>query len=268
MNGFKKLVLASAVLAATSGAYAMEAMDDESMSSTTGQDGLTISLNSNITDLVITYVDRSGYDVAPSSFSSAGAVVIDDVDVGISNLVITLDAGGSAGTTAGSGMLNIGVTMASLNIGLGGTVIGVADAQATGSTVGAVKGIISFSATAALSIGSTAMNIQLGNETQGAMVTMGTTISEITLTGMSINDVAGANQSGSISIGTLRLSNVTVANSIDVVSGGLRVDTTGTSIASVGLERVVLGDVAQVSIGDIYLSNLDVDSVITITGHP
>ena len=44
MKMLKKLALASAVSMISAGAFAMEAMDDESMSAATGQDGITIQI--------------------------------------------------------------------------------------------------------------------------------------------------------------------------------------------------------------------------------
>jgi hypothetical protein len=271
MNGFKKLVLASAVLAASSSAFAMEAMDDESMSSTTGQDGLTITLDSTINDLAITYVDRDGYGV--SGFTEAGAVVIGSaaagIDLNLVDVVVTIDAGGSAGTASGSGMLNINVGMATSTIGLGNVVIGVADASNTtgSSSVGAVVGILSFDASAALTIAGNAnlMNIQLGNEDQGAMIRATANLGNVTLTGLSINDTSVGG--GSISIGVLELNNVQLDASIDVVAGGLQI-VSNSSIGEVGMERVVLGGGS--AIGDIYITGLGgvgESSTILVTGH-
>ena len=44
MKMLKKLALVSAVSMISAGAFAMEAMDDESMASATGQDGITIKI--------------------------------------------------------------------------------------------------------------------------------------------------------------------------------------------------------------------------------
>ena len=44
MKMLKKLALVSAISAISAGAFAMEAMDDESMAATTGQDGITINI--------------------------------------------------------------------------------------------------------------------------------------------------------------------------------------------------------------------------------
>jgi hypothetical protein len=254
----------------------MEAMDDESMSSTTGQDGLTITLNSSMNDLVITYVDRDGLTgltgYTGTGYLNAGAVVIGSagagIDVSLVGVEIRVDAGGSAGTASGTGMLNIKVGMQTSVIGLGGVNIGVADASNTtgSSSVGGVVNIISFDATAALTIAGNAnlMNIQLGNEEQGSMVLMNANLGNVTLTGLSINDV---NSGGSISIGTLRVANLTLVNAIDVVAGGLQINTAGTTIGEVGLEGVRLGDITQADIGDIYITGITANSVITVTGH-
>jgi len=44
MKMLKKLALVSAVSMISAGAFAMEAMDDEAMATTTGQDGITINI--------------------------------------------------------------------------------------------------------------------------------------------------------------------------------------------------------------------------------
>lgn len=45
MKALKKLALVSAVSMISAGAFAMEAMDDESMAAATGQDGITIKVS-------------------------------------------------------------------------------------------------------------------------------------------------------------------------------------------------------------------------------
>ncbi len=44
MKMLKKLALVSAISMISAGAFAMEAMDDESMAAATGQDGITINI--------------------------------------------------------------------------------------------------------------------------------------------------------------------------------------------------------------------------------
>lgn len=268
MKGFKKLILATAIIAASSSSFAMQAMDDESLSATTGQDGLTITLDVAMTDLSIKYIDRDGFG---ATYSSAGAVIIgsgtDGINVNTTGLTIDIDAGGSAGTAAAnSGMLNIGIDNPNaITIGLQNVNIGVADATATGSSTGTADNIISFDSSASLTIAAgpgKLMNIQLGNEDQGHLVVMDSDMGNISLTGMSINDV---NSGGSISIATLSIANLHVKAAIDVVAGGLQIDTTGTTIGEVGIEGLQLG--SGPAIGDVYLNNLNPVVVMTITGH-
>lgn len=278
MKGFKKLILTSAILAASSSAFAMQAMDEESMSATTGQDGLTISLNSNINDMVIKYIDRDG--VSGGGYTHAGGVVIGDttngLDISVTGLTIDIDAGGDTGdggvTTSSGGMLQIKVgTTGATVIGMQNMDISVADGNDTanggGSATGTGVPIISFDNTASLTIAATPnlATIQLGNEDQGHMVHVDANLGSIALTGMAIND---ANSGGSIAIGRFSASAVHLIQDIDVVAGGLQIATAaGSSIGEVGLEQVVLGDNTQSAIGDIYISNLNPVSTITIVGH-
>lgn len=271
MKGFQKLVLATAILAASPGAFAMEAMDEESMSATTGQDGLTITMDTTLTDLAIKYIDRDGV-VGSTNYTNAGAIVIGEgvngINVSATGLTIDIDAGGSAVAGTDNGMLQIKVgTSAATTIGLQNVNISVAEATATGSAlVGTATPIISFDASAQLTIAATPnlMTIQLGNEDQGAMIKLNANLGNVSLTGMSIND---ANSGGSIAIGTLSLASLNVVASVDVVAGGLQINTAGTTIGEVGIENLRLGDATQPIVGDIYLNNLNPSTTMTIRGH-
>lgn len=278
MNGFKKLLLTTAILAASSSAMAMQAMDDDSLATTTGQDGLTVTINSaNIADMGVTWVDRDGH----AGYTSAGAVTIDNLGISLSNLVITVDAGSSA---ANVGQLAIGIDTTSdvvvylndsASDGLGnGTTIGVTSAGTSGSAVGTVTPILKFSNTAELRIaGGISADLRLGNRAAGtSFMSMDFTVPTITLTGLSILDAVGTTANGAagdvgIGIGTIQLDTVVVSADINVVAAGLEINTAGTSIAGVALERIVLGDLNNASIGDIYLTGITANSVITIAGH-
>lgn len=281
MNGFKKLVLCTAMIAASGSAMAMQAMDEESMSSTTGQDGLTITINSSdIEDLGITWIDRDGRIAA----DGAGAVTIDNVGVTISNLVITVDAGSSAANT---GQVLIGISTADdVTVHLNdrdataatGAIIGVGAAGAT-AVAGTSTPILKFADNAQMVIsGGFSADIKLGNRTAGSehFMTMdfggGATATNLSLTGLSIIDTVGtaanAGADVGIGIGTLSINDIVVHSEIDVVAGGLQINTAGTTIGSVAIENVVLGDLAtNASIGDIYLTGLTSNSIITIAGH-
>ena len=76
MKMLKKLALVSAVSMISAGTFAMEAMDDESMASTTGQDGITINVilaDMNRATALLNGVTGTGYDrVDVSSPTNAG----------------------------------------------------------------------------------------------------------------------------------------------------------------------------------------------------
>lgn len=277
MKGFKKLVLTSAILAASSSALAMQAMDDESMSLATGQDGLTITLDTNVTTS-IKWVDRDGTGV--SGFDNAGALVINNIGISTTGLVIDIDAGGNAGTGAGSnGMLNIGVTNTSpIVIDLSGTTISAADAVNTPSggwttetladrsATGTNRAVIGFSAGSTLTLAASSgrmMDIQLGSEVDN-FVTLNGNLGTITLTGLNIYD---GSSGASIGVGTVTVEGVNLVNaSVNVVAGGLQIGTgTGLTNMSVGLERVTLG--ATPAMGDVYLTGLSLaNNTITVAG--
>lgn len=292
MKGFNKLVLATAITAASSCSFAMQAMDDESLSAATGQDGITIRLDSSMTDLGIKWIDRDGI-VGDAVFGNSGAVSITPIGVVTTDLKIDIDAGGNAGTGAGTdGQLRInvfagGVTKILLHDGVAGagtvgTVVGVADAGATGSTIGAITPIISFDKTSELTIDAgMTMQIQLGKRAAGShFLTASANLAGVTLNAMSIADAVGG---GSIGLGVISLGNIVSNTAIDVVSAanapvgygaGLKIDTTGTSIGSIGFENIQLGAPDFVTgtgrnnaIGDVYISNLSASNVIYVTGH-
>lgn len=271
MKGFKKLLLTSAILAASSSALAMQAMDDESMSATTGQDGLTVMINtSDIQDMDITWVDRDGF----TGFADDGAVVINDLDVTINNLQIDIDAGSNV---ADGPQLNIGfATTDDIVVGLNSSTIEVATGG-VGSAVSNNAAIIRFGAAASFTVtGGVSGSIKLGNRAAGehfmSLDTDPLAPFDIVLTGgltiLDVDNTAAAGADVGIGIGRLAINDVVLSADIDVVDAGLQISTTGTSIGEVAMETVRLGNqTTAASIGDIYLNGLDVNSTITISGH-
>jgi len=117
MKMLKKLALVSAISMISAGAFAMEAMDDESMASTTGQDGITILVKPGVitnaqldvaTGMNVTQATRDLIDNPTAGYYANG----DDTFAGLSigSIVIHDDDGlGALGaSTANSGALVIG----------------------------------------------------------------------------------------------------------------------------------------------------------------
>lgn len=273
---FKKLALVTAMFAATSGAYAMEAMDDESMAAATGQDGITIGIQTTapITMNQIIH-DGDGYGVG----GDAGAIVITGMSVDASaapiNIEIDADGGGASGS-----FLNINIATGALSINTGA--ITVAESNGVGAAVTDQSAVLLSSST--IAVDSVELNIQLGAEPQGAMIRMQNTVvgGGLTITNFSLNDTSAGG--GSIGVGTITMkdwdagtgfgglaaADLTVGDVlVDVVAGtGLEVQ-----LVSIGganglyqsMENVTLGGT---TLGDIEITGLQLSgTTITIAGH-
>ena len=123
MKMLKKLALVSAVSMISAGAFAMEAMDDESMASATGQDGITIlispaavdgasiaGLNQSVTEATLDAIDVGGVVSAATALTDTTKAF---KGLSIKQIVIHDNdgwtvAGGGTASTANSGALVIG----------------------------------------------------------------------------------------------------------------------------------------------------------------
>src|SRR5690554_5283838 len=108
MSAFKKLALVTAMAALPMSGFAMEALDDATMSGITGQDGLTVTINVPTSTLDILIHDADGFNGASLS-GAAGAIVIEDMSLttGAGGIVLNIDADGN-GTDP---VLNVGVVI-------------------------------------------------------------------------------------------------------------------------------------------------------------
>lgn len=271
---FKKLALVSAMFAATSGAFAMEALDEEAMAATTGQDGISIGIQTTapITMNQIIH-DGDGYNAG-----DAGAIVITGMSVDASaapiNIVIDADGGGASGS-----FLNINIATGALSINTGD--ISVAESNGVGVAVTDQSAVLLSSST--IAVDSVELNIQLGAEPQGAMIRMQNTVvgGGLTISNFSLNDTSVGG--GSIGVGTITMkdwgatgfaglatADLTIGDVlVDVVAGtGLEVQ-----LVSIGganglyqsMENVTLGGT---TLGDIEITGLVLSgTTITIAGH-
>lgn len=292
---FKKLALVSAMFAATSGAFAMEALDEEAMAATTGQDGIivTITLANPITMNQIIH-DKNGWSALDGNLATARGAAIVIGDVGTSTTTnggMSIDLGGALTLKIDADGNNIGGTAPYLNIGVGlsgVTTISTGDLRVASSTTSAAGGGIgTIDDTAATTyssvimnsmdivLGATSMNIQLGNEPQGHMIVLDTVMTGgLTINNMSLND---ANSGGSIAMASQHIYdagdvNLTVKADIDVTAAGLQVALTqfgdATNGASIDITGVKLGNAAAAVLGDIEIRGLNLNgTAVTIAGH-
>lgn len=287
---FKKLALVSAMFAATSGAFAMEALDEEALAATTGQDGITITLATQANlDVIIHDKDGlTGVTGFGTSHTNSGAIVLEGVAIsngagGDASIAIKIDAGASA-AAASDATLNINITTGTLALSLGS--LGVANSSREAGTgwgydAGTLaSGLLNLGT---LSMNGAVVNVQLGNEPSGDLIAINSTLTGgLTLSNVALNDVAGTVSGGSIRVGALSVTNaggtaLTVDLGINASATGLvvRVDQLGAGTGAtaadgmaVTLADVRLGSAAMATIGDIEIRGLNLNGdTITVSGH-
>jgi hypothetical protein len=279
MKLFTKIALVAA-MAVSANAMAMQSMDDEALSATTGQDGITVEVALGTSGLTIgsVYVhDNDGYNAS----GIAGAIAINDLTITQQNtanplatLVIDSDGGTANGALDGA-FLNIAaeidgldVSIGEINVGRSGT---LDTATATrGTEAGSEKAIISG---LDLSLGAMGANIQLGSTPQGAMIKLDTTlVGGLDITNFGINDAANGGEIFLDSIYVRGAGNTTgdldITADINIKPAGLEIVSTGTQGINTYVEGIHLGARTNASIGDMEIQNLNLaGSTITITGH-
>lgn len=276
---FKKILLATAIAAVSTTSFAMEAMDDSSMSDTTGQDGLLITITppaAGITTDIIWH-DTDGY----STRTTAGAVVIDNMSIAIAGaagnngIVLDIDASGdvNTGTTGNQAGLRIGVSLqntTTINTGA----ISVASSAGVGAAVTDQTATVLSNMTLTIGSGSLA-EIFLGNEEDSkSMINLNTSLNS----GINVSNfqIADTNSGGNITIGTLDINNAGTgaAGNLGAVVG---INATGTGLLAtvttlgagtgidVAMTNVALGSATVM--GDVEIKGLNLDgTTINIVG--
>lgn len=193
MKLFAKAALVSAI-ALSGSAYAMQSMDDAALSSTTGQDGLTVVISPpaggiKIDQIAVFDRDALNTGVPANPGNEAGAILLGKYGPGLATgtgfsitggaITVKIDStgGGAAGATTGTApMINVNVALpASLTVNTGD--ISVAGAQgAAGAQTVDTNNNTKILDTLAIGLNGATLNIQLGNPTQGAMINLGGTI--------------------------------------------------------------------------------------------
>ena len=236
MKLFPQLALVSAI-AISGNAMAMQALDDDSLSAATGQDGISLYIapptstlagftpaqgyNGVLTIDNVFIHDKDGVNgltagnpataVVPLAASEAGAIVLGNPN-GTNGLVIAGSAGIKvdidADSNGGDPLLNVKVALPTkLTVRTGD--IGVATSnrvRGTSFTDLTLRGIDATKYNKILNsidleLGGTELNIQLGAEAQGAMIKVAGSITNgLTITGLELFDGAGtaANLAGGV----------------------------------------------------------------------
>lgn len=283
---FKKILLATAITAVSSSAFALEAMDESSLSATTGQDGLSVTIASaGLSAFDVLIHDTDGF----TNRLSDGAIVLNDITVGALDLTLDIDAGSDAvaGTNNTLQIKAYNNSAITLNMGTlqvansGRDNAGAWGIQGTATDVMAL-GTITIGATSAAT---PLLNIQMGNEEQGAWMKLNPTLTTgLTLTNFALYDASasGATEKYGIGISSLNVRDnggtgaLTASVNIDATANGLELSGltlgTGTGI-DVRMSAVTLGKVAGTAplapaIGDVEIVGLNLSgATISVIGH-
>lgn len=265
---FNKLALAAAVAAAPATGMAMEPMNDQAMSGVTGQDGINLSLESDISASVKVH-DTDGYTSATTP--APGAIVVSGFDLSRQNAGDSIDIGIDADGGGGSAYMNIEVSMPATTITLGQV-----DVAASGRTSGGGSWTTSGTVTDVMNLGTmnlsaNTLNIQLGNEPQGAMIDLNTTLTGgLSITGFSINDSdSGGSMSTDLQVVDNGGTDLTVDTQIDIASGGLQIGLSnlGGGSMDVRMANLNFGDGTQPDIGDVEVIGLSLSGNLLVRGN-
>lgn len=279
--GFKKLAIAAAVASAPMSALALEPMQDEALSAVTGRDGITIGLATDITAGLKIH-DKDGA-VGATGATGAGAIVIDGFGITRANATdqITIDIDADGGAAAAAPFLNIEVGLPTgIQVALGTIGVAASDRPTTWTTSNTVTGVVNLGT---VTLGATTLNIQLGNEPQGNMISLDTTITGgVSLTGFSVTDAGGTITGGSLSTDLSVVNtggtDLTVTTGINIGDGtsatganGLVIGLDGIGGTASGIDvrmaNLTLGGTTAAALGDVELINLQLSGNLVISGH-
>ena len=286
---FKKLALADAVAALPATGFSMEAMEDSALSGVTGQDGISIGLNTELSAELRIH-DADGFTdpagVATNDRTDSAALIFQDFAItaiggGAAQIDLEIDAGTDAGNDP---TLNINVDLANgIDVNMGDLDVAdsgrtTASAISAGWTVGTTTGTGGNRVDSVISLGSltlgagTSLNIQLGNEAQGDMIAIDTTISNgISISGFAINDAnSGGGLTQDVSIVDNGGTDLTVSTGINVDADSLNIGLSGIGNGGgmdVRLANFNIGDGTGGNVGDIELVGLQLTGSLEISGH-
>lgn len=290
MKMFTKLALVSS-MAISANAMAMQAMDDAALSSATGQDGITMTIdtvsgisidklyihdNDGLTALggiTVTPANNgpdglagTGDDVAATTRAAAigdlgfggtgtdGAISIDSLSISkqvSGDTLLTLDIDSDAGTGTDGAFLNIAASVAAIDVSIGS--IGVGKSGTYSDTTG-MRGATDVNEIITgfdLSLGAISANVQLGATPQGAMILIDSALEG----GLDITNLGINDAAGG---GKIFLDKIAVrgdgANGDVEVKAGISVTSNGLEIENKSTQGLNVY-VAGVRLGDVDTTN-------------
>lgn len=260
MKKFTQLTLVSA-MAISGHAVAMQSLDDEALSATTGQDGITIVIAGDVHADVVIH-DKDGYQslaaggpagpaatptrsalgfgaAGTDNADASGAIVLDGFSIEDTSAVRTgIRVHVDADANAGAPVLNVNIGLPDeLTINTGDIYVASSARNSSHAAaydnMGAYENEVKILDNIEVVLGDASMNLQLGNATQGAMIKLsGTIAGGLQLSNISLYQplgVAGITY-GPTAVGSLQVHTDGSGNALAGIHlGGVQLLTTGTS---------------------------------------
>lgn len=277
-----KTIIMTSLLLANSSVFALQVLNDDSLSQTTGQDGITITLKDFGARAQIAWTDTNGINTSnginPLAYGinaapQAGSVVFGDgtssgnFRLSTGDTIFTIDADGYNGAA----VLNIGIKLPE------NLVVNTGNVYVAGKTGGKLANSTKIMNDMKVELGSITANIQLGNSPQGNFVNLSGTITD----GLRISDIgiigatSGANEYGlgvkKLTIRDSNAANLTLdGTGINVTNAGLVITPSASKQVDVLMQDVRMGNLSNGSaaIGGIALLGLQLGgTALTISGH-
>lgn len=281
MKGFKILALTAAMSALSVSAFALESVDEETLSATTGQAGITIALdnganeaNAGITVDHLRWRDGDGFG---ATYTNAGMVDVANLKLW-GQTTVALDVGTDPLT--GNTGLNVNLTLN--NVGFNFGQLSLVDGDTYGLTDNTIPaaGYQTFGTLSVSNInlpGSMNLLITAGGQSGDGItiqtsgftsLSMDVDFHDTTDDGHIMTNVAINGMSGSTMTIDSAAAGQTVGSVTAGANGALVLGMSNVDINSVALTNVVLGDAAGPSLGDFALVGIHVlGSNLMISSH-
>ena len=277
---FKKLALASAVAVVPAMGYSqMLEMADASMSDVTGQDGIQMDIQTPAAGIGANiYIhDKDGLGTAPpqASYSWEGAIVIENFKF-FGNVNIDIDAADNAQAAGGAPTMQVNISIPTATIITGA--IRVASSQRRDATPGWLIGTQTATLlnTMTIAMSGLSLKVQLGNEPQGNMIQVSSTVTGgITMDSFALNDAGGTLSGGAIGASRQVIldnggTNLTLSVNADATTNGLVLNLAQVGSATgmdIRISDQYFGTTTAGIIGDITILGLNVNGTrVTISG--
>lgn len=289
MKLFNKLALVAA-MAFSANAMALQSMDDEALSSTTGQDGITLNIfTSKITIDSLLVHDNDGLDPGktinvvengvstPQSLGGtgeAGAIVINDLEITKAGSSTTkplakviIDSDGGTNTDGSQASLNVAVDLDATTISIGSIGVGRSNAAPVLTDTTSVRRGVAGTPheiikDLTLNLGEVKLNVQLGHQSQGSLIRLnGEILGGLYIENLTLVDNDGVNPTDPAKAATLNAIGGAVGQPGELQIGGLKVTDANSAnlTASLGINidqnlglAVTLGNTIQ----DVYVNGI------------